>query len=1091
MEESRSKRPWHLLVLSARTPQALEVAVSDLAEHLSRNPDVDLGNVAYTLQVGRKRFEHRLALVCRDVAEAREALLREQAQPLGLRSEASSRPVVFMFPGQGAQYVGMGQGLYETEPVFRKHVDECCTQLAPLLSLDLRRVLFASATEAERAAGQLVQTALAQPALFVVEYALAKLWISLGVVPEAMIGHSLGEYVAACLAGVFSLEKALALVWARARLMQALPGGAMVSVSRDAREVAPWLGTELSLAASNAPTLCVISGPTAAIEELEARLRAERVEHRRLRTSHAFHSEMMAPLMEEFEQCVLRAEPRAPRLPYVSNLTGTWVTSVQARSPRYWAEHLRKEVLFGEGIRMLQENPERIFLEVGPGQTLGALVRQNAGPHGKLTVVASLSLSQETKADAEVLWGALGRLWMVGAPLEAKGFYAGERRQRIPLPTYPFQRKPYWVEPRRSVQAQSGVPTGAGPVRKRPDLADWFYVPAWRATPSSVYSPSTVQVFGRWMVFAKAEGLGARLAEHISLAGADVVTVTPAETFSRDGDGRYGLRVGCLEDYQRLLSELGARGWTPAQIVHLWSVGGLPADEQERSSDARLAVDLERGFYSVMMLTQALLKDGPASPIALTVVTEGAQDVTGDEPLVPGRATVLGPCKVIPQEHPRLQVRSVDMSLSASGGELAMQRMVEQLVAEMVEDRPERAVAFRGSRRWVETFEPSRLDAPRAGAGLLRERGVYLITGGLGRIGLAVAEHLAQEVQARLVLMGRSPLPEREGWNAFISTHGPEDGTSRKLQRLMALEQLGAEVQVIQGDVGDFEQMEAAFLLTYQRFGALHGVIHSAGVIGPQTMIPVDESTPERCEALFLPKVRGLRSLHRALVGRALDFVVVNSSLSAALGGLGFAAYAAANLYMDSFASIQCREGAARWISIDWDGWAGGASGVELALSDAEGVEALRRALTARIAGRWVVSTGDLSARLAIWVQAAVRSTTSSEAAPETAHARPNLRSAYAAPRDEIERGLVAIWQELLGVQPIGIHDNFFELGGHSLLGMQVMSRLRDTFQIEMALQILFEAPTVAQMTLAIVEARVSSIGNDALEQMLNEVISQ
>ncbi|HSP79990.1 MAG TPA: type I polyketide synthase, partial [Myxococcaceae bacterium] len=322
-----SARPWHLLVLSARTASALEAATDNLAAHLERHPELELADVAHTLLVGRRRFAHRRVLVCRDVHDAREALASRAPQRLLTQEqEAREPPVAFMFPGQGAQYVGMGRGLYETEPVFRKHVDACCERLLPHLGVDLRQLLFAPESGSEEAAARLEQTALTQPALFVVEYALARLWMAWGVKPRAMVGHSIGEYVAACLAGVLSLEDALALVVARGQLMQSLPPGAMLSVSLSEQEVRPLLGESLSLAAVNAPSLCVVSGPPRAVEALEAELARREVPHRRLHTSHAFHSAMMEPILDAFAARVRQVRLSPPRIPFVSNVTGTWIS---------------------------------------------------------------------------------------------------------------------------------------------------------------------------------------------------------------------------------------------------------------------------------------------------------------------------------------------------------------------------------------------------------------------------------------------------------------------------------------------------------------------------------------------------------------------------------------------------------------------------------------------------------------------------------------------------------------------------------------------------------------------------------------------
>jgi phthiocerol/phenolphthiocerol synthesis type-I polyketide synthase E len=453
VEPSAEPSASELLVLSAKTPAALEALTADLAAHLRRHPELNLADVAYTFQVGRRAFSQRRFLVCKGVADAAEALETRSPARLVTRADAQgARPVAFMFPGQGAQHVGMSGGLYETQPVFREQLDRCAELLAPQLDLDLREFLYPTPERAAEAAERLNQTFLTQPALFAVEYALARLWMSWGVRPEALAGHSVGEYVAACLAGVFSLEDALALVAYRARLMQALPKGEMLSVMLTAEELEPYLSADLSLAAINGPSQCVLSGTAEGVEGCEALLAARGVKCRRLHTSHAFHSRMMEPALEPFARRVAQTEINAPSVPYLSNLTGTWVTAEEVRDPSYWARHLRGTVRFGENLRELSGDGRRALLEVGPGRTLSALAARQERRRPEQPIVNSLPHPEEQQTDLESLTSAVGRLWLSSVAVETEGYHAGRRRRRLPLPTYPFERQRYWVEPQTQTQ---------------------------------------------------------------------------------------------------------------------------------------------------------------------------------------------------------------------------------------------------------------------------------------------------------------------------------------------------------------------------------------------------------------------------------------------------------------------------------------------------------------------------------------------------------------------------------------------------------------------------------------------------------------
>ncbi|MCP4660355.1 MAG: amino acid adenylation domain-containing protein [bacterium] len=471
-EVTGDSRPWQLLALSARSDSALEAATRALGEHLRQHPDLDLEDVAYTLHVGRRAFDQRRILTCSDLEDAATCL--ETLDPTRVFTasevpETRDRPVSFLFSGQGAQYVGMGAELYESEPVFRDQVDHCSQLLLPRLERDLRRILYPAAGKRREAARQLGETWLTQPALFVVEYALAKLWNVWGVRPQAMMGHSLGEYVAACLAGVFSLEEALALVVERGRLMHTAPAGAMLSVSLPEAELVPLFGEDLSLAALNAPALCAVSGTPAAVEALHQELVARGVECRRLHVGVATHSRLMDPVVEPFVEEVAKVRLKPPQIRYVSNLTGTRIRDEEATDPAYWGRHLRQPVRFAAGLDELLQTAGA-FLEVGPGRTLVTLAGQHPAATDRL-ILPSMRHPRDHGSDVAFLIRQVGKLWLAGARLDWEGFYAGRRRRRVPLPSYPFERQRYWVEGGDSV-APAGLPAAApapSPSPERPE----------------------------------------------------------------------------------------------------------------------------------------------------------------------------------------------------------------------------------------------------------------------------------------------------------------------------------------------------------------------------------------------------------------------------------------------------------------------------------------------------------------------------------------------------------------------------------------------------------------------------------------------
>jgi amino acid adenylation domain-containing protein len=458
---SSPSRPQKLLLLSARTPAALDAVTARLREHLAAHPGIDLADVAWTLMVGRREFTHRRAIVASGVAEAVALLGGGAPTRVFTRKVESAEPeVAFLFPGQGAQYAGMGAGLHRDEPTYRAVVDYCAEALRPVLGRDLRDLLFAPAGEAE-ATDALRRTDLTQPALFVTEYALAQLWMSWGVKPTAMIGHSVGEFVAAVLAGVMSLEDGLRLVAVRGRLMNEQPRGGMLSVRLDAEEAARRLAVPaLAIASDNGPGLCVVAGPTEEVAALETALAAEGVACRALQTSHAFHSPMMDAVVEPFARHVRGTALHEPRIPFVSTVTGTWIRPEEATSPDYWARHLRETVRFREGAATLLAGGGRTLLEVGPRATLSTLVRRQAKDRGQ-TILASLGDGSADQDESAAILQAAGQLWLSGTRLDARAFHVHETRRRVPLPTYPFERKRFWVDPARSAESLPVAPAVA------------------------------------------------------------------------------------------------------------------------------------------------------------------------------------------------------------------------------------------------------------------------------------------------------------------------------------------------------------------------------------------------------------------------------------------------------------------------------------------------------------------------------------------------------------------------------------------------------------------------------------------------------
>jgi acyl transferase domain-containing protein len=1068
---SPHSRPCSVLKLSARSSSALEAMTDNLSGYLDLHPDIDLAQVAYTCEVGRRAFKHRRVVVCNslDPGAAREVLAERDPQKMfSAVCEPKQRPVFFMFPGQGTQHVDMGLAVYQTEQVFREQVDRCAEILRPHLGLDLRDRLYPGIEGREDAASVLGRTVLTQPALFTIEYALAKLWMEWGIRPAGMIGHSSGEYVAACLAGVLTLEDALAVVAWRGQLMEEMPAGGMLAVPLSEVAVQRYLNDGLSLAAVNGPASTVLAGSQEAVDRLAEQFAQSGIQTQRLRTSHAFHSSLMDGAVVRFVERVRSVKLRAPQIRFQSNVTGEWITGDAAVDPDYWGKQLRHTVRFADGLRQVCETPDCVLLEVGPGQTLSNLARQQPVGAPRPVVLPSLSSGSDRQADLSTLFGAWGRLWLYGVEGDGNGFYAQEQRRRVALPGYPFERQRYWIEPPETEPHETA--DDAGEFAAARNIADWFYYPCWRpAMPTEAVVESEDGGKRRWLVFAEQSGLSPKLIRLLRDRGEHVTSVVVGEEFARLEADTYVLRPQASADYEALLREEIPRGF-PDAIVHLWGV--TPPNGQLPGGDLFERCQL-LGFHSLVQLVQALEKHYAANPIRVTVVSNQTQMVTGREPLCAAKTTVFGASKVIPQEYPHIRCQSVDIDLYEATPE-DESRVAGNLLDELTAAPFQPVVAWRQGRRWIQSFEAVRLDETAEEAPRLRSRGVYLITGGLGQIGLVLAGYLARAAQAKLVLTGRSEFPSRNDWRQWLRTH-PASPVSAKIRRLLELEELGAEIMIAQADAADLNAMRRVITEAEDRFGKLHGVIHGAG--NTENISPVTQTSAAAADQQFRPKAAGLMVLHELMRGKDLDFVLLLSSLSSVLGGLNLAAYSAANIFLDAFACERNREGVVPWISVNWDAWqfSDGEDSEAAGILPEEGEEAFGRIL-ARAPRQIIVSVSDLETRLNNWIRIEpgppIPQTQPATPGLAPQHARPNLTVAYAPAKSPEESTLVEIWQQLLGVAPVGIFDSFFDLGGHSLLAIQLISRIREAFRMEFPLHKVFEAPTIAELARSIMEAR-------------------
>ena len=896
--------PFQLLTLSARSKSTLDAQAANLSAHLRGAPQQNLADIAWTLKNGRRAFDKRRVVVAQTHDEAATLLEADNPQRVFTHTALDSPDVVFLFPGGGAQFAGMARDLYETEPVFAEWMDKGLEILQPRLDYDIRALWLPEPGAEDAANAALKKPSVQLPLIMITEYALARMFMAWGVQPAALVGHSMGENTAACLAGVMSFEDCIALVHLRGTLFDTVPAGGMVSVPLSVKSLTPYLG-DLDIASMNAPELTVVSGPDADLDALSARLLADGFETQRIAIDIAAHSRMLDPILDRFRAFLASIPLSPPRLPIISNRTGLPLTDEQATSPDYWTQHLRGTVMFAECVSTLAEKPNRIWLEVGPGKALSSLTRMH-GAVPPQQVLAALRHPEEDIADDLYHMGLLGRIWALGGAFDWSQIWGDARRNRVPLPTYPFDRREYFIAPAKPrADTVTAIPARIDSVEQMGTRLGW--VPRSASVDLDVETELDDAPPETWLIFADQDGISAPLIARLRAAGQKVIEVQGGDSFRRRTDSVYSLPTERgREGYDQLIQDLVHRGTVPTRIAHFWLASG---EERFRPGSNAFQAHVEQGFYSLMFLGQAIAAEG-LDDMHMTVITAGAAQVK-DEPLRwPEKAMIAGPARVIPHEMTGMSVATLDIEPRARkrGGHPDLtQALLEELFAE-----PGNSVAaLRGGKRFEQRLRPQPLtETPD-----LPQGAPWVITGGFGGIGQTVAEALVKTSGAKLALIARTALPDRGDWAA--RSENPADPVARRILAVERLEALGAEVMVIAADVCNIDEMRTALEQVQDRFGRIHGVIHAAGAIDDA---PLLAKTVGSVESVFAPKVHGLRVLDALLPDGAVDRIVVFSSTSTLTAPAGQVDYVAANEYLNAWA--RARTGKTRVLSLNWGIWA-------------------------------------------------------------------------------------------------------------------------------------------------------------------------
>lgn len=1058
---SGPSRVWQFLPLSAKTSAALERQTHELASWLETRSDISIADAAYTLQVGRSVFSYRTAVVGRDRNDLIHALRTGDASQVFTDSRTlPSAAVVFMFPGGGAQHTGMGSDLYRSEPVFRGWVDKCAQYLDGYCGRDYRQYFLDSALSND---SHMRETDVALPTLFIAEVAMAHMLIAWGIKPAALIGHSLGEYVAAYFSGVLSLEDALTLVVVRSQLMKTLPSGKMLSVSLPESDVRQALIPGVSIAAVNAPGQVVVAGDSESVDNFAERLARGDVEYRAIPIDVASHCHLVNGMSPAFTSFLKTLTFRTPTIPYISNVTGKWMAPDQPRTPEYWNSHLRETVRFSDGVRTLSESNYKVFIEVGPGHSLTAACKV-MGCLNDALLINAMRHQYDRRGDGASLIAAIAQLWVCGICPDWMQFYNAEHRGRVPLPTYAFQRRRYFVEQGKQRQEELWSPTA--PAERIDSVSRWFYVPTWRETQALPLSgeerPTTYWVIslgGEESVWHKA--LCRRL-------GRNVLSSIVADEGACD-DGGSQCDPQDFTNVREVVRRHYRDGNSARHIVCVLNSHRLRTKNGLTATSA-----LKNAFYGVLFLIQALAEERLEKPIDVWIVADGVARLDSQDGVIPEVAAILGLCRVVHQENAFLRCHLVDVGSIGSLSEPQCERLSEMVVAELERGTMASPVVFRNGSRWVQEYQRLSVDGCKTSSGCLKNGGVYLLVGGLGRVGLFLAERMAAAAQIKLILTCKSHLPAQHDWEPWICSRGETDPISAKIARVMQLRGGGTEVLALSVDVANVEQMNELFRGIRDRFGRIDGIIHLAGITGAHAVEPIACMTPRSGKDHFAAKLEGTRVLlDIAAQLKELDFLVLFSSSASIIGGAGLGHYAASNAVLDALgASHRYSDCIRRVLSINWDRWllsdVGGSSRLvssldALGMSPEEGAQAFFHLLSSGANGQVIVSTADLERRISLWSRP-VEAQLAKPIDGAYLYTRPQLRTDYTAPSSNMEQAIAKIWSDFLKIADIGRNDNFFDLGGTSVLAIRIVAEMSQKLGVDVSVVSLFENPTVATM---------------------------
>ncbi|MCX7746684.1 MAG: SDR family NAD(P)-dependent oxidoreductase [Clostridia bacterium] len=1004
-EASPLKSRKEILLLSARSEAALKRKCEDLHKYLLSNKQASTGEIGYTLHVGRKMFPYRQFIVCESTDEMISKLSPDKREEIPvIHCDKINRPAVFVFPDHGEQYITAGYDLYKKVPQFKESVDRCAQIVLLKLNKDIRSFLCEDNPDTPKISDVF-------PLFFAFEYALAQLLIKKGINPSALIGSGLGEYSAACIAGIMSLEEALSIVMEYSSLFEQ-QGIVLVS--------------EIASISEN--------GLKAIVDAITLYLKEIRL--------------------------------KAPKIPLMNPLTGLWITEQNALNAAYWANVRFIPTSMDKGFAQLLEEPSYLFLELGAGNNATSKsIKAVISPERRDEILPLICACENHNKQREHLAYIFGRYLCYGGSIQIKDYYENLNFRRIPLPGYPFERQSYWINP---AAFEKETPKEPDTIEKNTDISKWFYMPVWKRTPAPP-PPMTVNTES-WLVFIRNDDFSGAFLSLLKRNKQHIITVACGEHFQKTEEDTFTISPGSSEDYCALLDDLKGRKVMPQKLIYLW----LPR-ETEVFDDMKLY-----GFDALIYLIKAWENKGFRHLSSLWIAGTNTYKVEHNDVVNPYSGLYCGLAKTIPQEYNGITCHTIDIWQWDKS-------CTEQFLTEILSEPMESEIAYRKTYRFIQEIQPLSLGKNPHERCSFREKGTYLITGGLGKLGLIFAEYLARFYKANIILTGRSPFPDRAAWQQHLKSNSP---FSSQIKKIIELEELGGNVLVHQANIADAAQLEALVNTREKQFGALNGVIHCAGITGGRAVKLLADYEAKDALEQFEAKIKGTALL--AEIARQVnpDFVLLVSSITSVLGGAGLSLYTAANMFLDGFVKSSFTNNQ-RWLSMNLD-WIYSESHRNItaefdkfAITSEEITDVFHRVVTQSVEEQVIVSTGDLRMRIKELGKKAEKKSPRSDS--KTLSQRPPISTPYVPPYTEKEKIVAGIWGDELEIDKIGRNDNFFELGGNSLIAISVVSKLKKEFGIDIPTVSLYEKLTPYSLAAEIARIEKESLGEQAVEKKMDK----